>query len=46
MSQPNNPSWREIRVATTGTEWTFTADTALVPAETNDQMSSVKILAP
>jgi hypothetical protein len=30
----------------TGTQWTFVADTALVPADANDQMSSVKILAP
>jgi hypothetical protein len=29
-----------------GTSWTFTGDTALVPAEANDQMSSVKIHAP
>ncbi|WP_224364529.1 family 43 glycosylhydrolase [Hyalangium versicolor] len=28
-----------------GTMWTFTADTSLVPADANDKMSSVKILA-
>ncbi|WP_245919385.1 family 43 glycosylhydrolase [Melittangium boletus] len=29
-----------------GTMWTFTADTSLLPAEANDQMSSVRIFAP
>lgn len=30
----------------TGTVWTFTSDTPLVPAEANDKMTSVRILAP
>ncbi|WNG24631.1 family 43 glycosylhydrolase [Cystobacter fuscus] len=30
----------------TGTMWTFTADTSLIPADANDKMSSVKIFAP
>jgi len=30
----------------TGTLWTFTADTSLVPAAANDQMTSVRIFAP
>ncbi|SET63224.1 family 43 glycosylhydrolase [Stigmatella erecta] len=30
----------------TGTVWTFTADTALVPADANDKMTSVRITAP
>jgi hypothetical protein len=30
----------------TGTLWTFTSDTPLVPSDANDQMTSVKIIAP
>ena len=29
----------------TGTMWTFTADTSLIPQDANDRMSSVKIFA-
>ena len=30
----------------TGTLWTFTSDTALVPSDANDQMTSVRVIAP